>query len=128
MLALYATNVSPDEVCAFYYWNFIQKSKWNYGGGYEGEDKGCPRGTIDARRPFTNSMQEEGFLLVTYESNNTSDLGLFPQEAINKSIAVGKTVYFIGVNYTQNTEVRNRECPPAVLGICGNDWWEIDNP
>ena len=126
MMALYATDVSPAEVCAFY-WNFILNSEWDYMGGLKGDNKVCQWG-LSAKKHFTNSLQEESFNVLTAESENTSELWYTPHEATRKAISIGKTVYIVSIFYTQNKEVLRSECPPSVLGICEKDWWEIDNP
>ena len=128
-MALYATDIAPQQVSDFY-GDYLQHSDWSYGGHWEGQDNGrVMQWGLNAHWLFDQaSQQEKQFMFLAERSTDTSELCYSPKEATVAAMAAGQTVYIIQIVYTQDKTTNARECPPGVVGNHENEWWDINIP
>ena len=89
-MALYATNLSPEDVRIFYR-NYLQNPEWGYGGQWEGQDNSRSiQWSLDAQWSFAETdSQEQSFGFLASESKNTSTMWFTPGEATERAMATG---------------------------------------
>jgi hypothetical protein len=126
MMALYATDLSPEEVQSFYR-NYLQNSAWKYDG--EWVSATGDQWVVVGKWPFPEQdLQILEFTVIINQSANLSLQGMPIRQAFEKAITLGETVYDVEIAYVQDRAVKERTCPPEIGGICENDMWEIDLP
>jgi hypothetical protein len=122
LVALYTTDLSPKNICAFYH-GFVQTTQWTFDGQWNCD--GAEPIQLYAHWPFgATDSREQTFYFGAYSSNMVPLSWFVPMIAIRKAKEMGEpTIYRIHVSYAQNGNLK-RECGDSHCA----DWWDIHNP
>jgi hypothetical protein len=128
---LYATDLSPEEVCDAY-WRRFSGPEWKTGS--DGCRLSYGAGSVDSAQISASFFPSRyspgvGVTLTAYASRRTgphpTGLSSYGEGAIAEARAAGATFYSVGVVWIEDRAAHDRRCPANGVGVCSasNTWF-----